>query len=187
MTTRDKLVTALTQMNRLMKEDNKNGHQWVYTNHLHRGKTFQRARKNGNYKTNCCDGVHWGCKLAGIPDEALCWYGSRGRIAWCGENAEKEARKVFNIIPIMGRKTVRQLYQQGLLEPGDILTYMAFSHTNAYLGDKKSFDSGHAYCDKQGELAPFKRWKGSLAHKNDRVGYILRIKENYDEINDQRI
>ena len=87
----------------------------------------------------------------------------------------------------MGRKTVRQLYQQGLLEPGDILTYMAFSHTNAYLGDKKSFDSGHAYCDKQGELAPFKRWKGSLAHKNDRVGFIFRIKENYDEINDQRI
>ena len=64
------------------------------------------------------------------------------------------------------------------IEPGDILTYMAFSHTNCYLGDKKSFDSGHAYCDRQGELAPFKRWKGALAHKNDRVGFIFRIKED---------
>ena len=47
---------------------------------------------------------------------------------------------------------------------------------NIYYGNKKSFDSGHAYCTGSGEGAVFKKWIGNLASGNAKVAYILRLK-----------
>lgn len=182
MTTNEKFISALREMNSIMKQDIKDGHQWKYCNVTSKkANSFASARKQGKYLLNCVDGVQWGCKIAGIPSSALSWYGSEGSIGWCSKNAEANARKYFDIIKV-GNKTVKQLVDSGSLCEGDILTYMTMSHTNVYLGDigkytDRSFDSGHAYCTGSGEGAKFKKWIGSLSCKSSRVSYILRIKD----------
>ena len=172
----DKFIEALGDMNKTMKADIAAGHQWKYYNAKKRNKTFAAARKAKNYITNCASGVDWGLKIAGVPESALNWYGGIGKIVWVKGDAKAQAKKYFDIIEIKGKKTVYQLYNANELVPGDILTYMNFTHTNAYYGNKKSFDSGHAYCTGSGEGAVFKKWIGNLASGNAKVAYILRLK-----------
>lgn len=179
MTTNEKFLEALQLMNKTMKADNAAGHQWKYTNAKKRSKTFDAARKNGNYVTNCASGVDWGLLIAGVPPSAQAWYGAPGKIAWLNDHARADAKKYFNIIHVNGKKTVYQLYQSREICEGDIFTYTFLSHTNVYIGNKKSFDSGHAYCNKSGEMAPFQKWIGSLAHKTAKVEYILRLKDRH--------
>lgn len=176
MTIHQKYMQALAYMNKTMKADNAAGHQWKYCNTTSRkAKSFQSARKQGKYLLNCVDGVQWACKIAGIPDSALAWFGSGG-IVWCGPNAEKNAKKYFQIIKI-GSKTVKQCLDEGLLCQGDILTYIDLSHTNAYYKNNKSFDSGHAFCTSSGENAKFKKWIGPLRYSSLKVAFIFRIKD----------
>ena len=175
-TLHQKYMDALAYMNSTMKADNAAGHQWRYCNTTSKkAKNFQSARKQGKYLLNCVDGVQWACKIAGIPSNALAWYGSHG-IAWCGSGAQANAKKYFKIIKI-GSKTVRQCYDEGLLCQGDILTYMNISHTNAYYKGGKSFDSGHAYCSGSGEGAKFTKWIGTLKYQSNKIAFILRIKD----------
>lgn len=173
-------LEALRMMNATMKQDIKEGNSWKYCNVTKKKeKNFDAARKNKKFLINCVDGVQWGCKIAGIPGSALAWYGQNGgNIAWCSKNAESNAKKFFEIIKI-GNRTVMQLLEEGRLCEGDILTYVSMSHTNAYFGNGKSFDSGHAYCSGSGEGARFKKWIGNLSCKNSKVGYILRIKDRF--------
>lgn len=173
----ENFVEAMKSINKTMKEDNKAGHQWRYTNVKKRNKTFAAARKKKNFVTNCATGVDWALTIAGVPSSAQAWYGAPGKIVMVGPNAKAEMKKYFDIIKINGKKTVSQLYHAHELCEGDILTYKNLSHTNAYIGGKKSFDSGHAYCSGSGEMAPFKKWIGSLAHYNAKVAYILRLKD----------
>lgn len=175
--TAEKFVAALKELDSEMRKDIKAGHKWCYTNVKKRNKTFATARKQKNYVTNCATGVDWGLTLAGVPSKAQAWYGSDGNVAWVGKTAEKNAKKYFEIIKIPGKKTVNNLYTKGQLCEGDILVYHGMNHTNAYIGGGKSFDSGHAYCTGSGEMAPFKKWVGSLAHKSAKVAYILRLKD----------
>lgn len=177
MTTNEKFLDALTSMNKTMKQDIADGHKWAYTNVKKRNASFAAARKAKNYVTNCASGVDWGLKIAGVPGDALNWYGGLGKIVWVKGDAKEKCKKYFDIIEVKGKKTVAQLYNAHELCEGDILTYMTIQHMNAYVGGKKSFDSGHAYCTGSGEMAPFKKWIGNLAHPNNKVAYILRLKD----------
>ena len=170
-------VKSLNDINKTMKEDIKAGHQWKYTNQKKRNASFSAARKAKNYVTNCVTGVDWGLKLAGISGDALNWYGAPGKIVYVSSGAKEAVKKYFDIIEVKGKKTVYQLYNSHELCEGDILTYVTLPHTNAYVGGKKSFDSGHAYCKGSGEMAPFTKWIGALAHGNAKVQYILRLKD----------
>ena len=117
--------------------------------------------------------------IAGIPSNqnVLAWYGGKGSIVWVNSKAKAAVQKYFDIIST-GGKTPKQLYDAGQLCDGDILLgYQAFGHTNAYLGGGQSFDTGHAYCSGSGEMAPFKKWIGNLAHYGNKVNYILRLKD----------
>ena len=178
MTIHQKYMQALAYMNKTAKADIAAGHQWKYCNVTKKkASNFEQARKQGKYLVNCVDGVQWACKIAGIPGSALSWYGAKGgKIAWCSANAQKNAKKYFDIIKV-GNKTVQQCLNNGMLCQGDILTYVTMNHTNAYYKSNKSFDTGHAYCTGSGEGAKFKKWIGSLACKNSKVGYIFRIKD----------
>lgn len=177
MKTNERYLEALKYMNATMKNDNKLGHQWKYCNVTSKkAKDFESTRKQGKYLINCVDGVQWACKLAGIPGNALCWYGGDGKIVWLNSHAKEDAKKVFEI-KSAGGKTVNQLYNAGQLCDGDILTYIGMNHTNSYYGGKYSFDSGHAYASGSGEGAKIKKFIGSLAHRNNKVAYILRIKD----------
>lgn len=113
--------------------------------------------------------------MAGLPDATTHWYGSMGKIVYTTSAGEKAVKKYFDIIKV--NDTVLNLYEKGKLCDGDILIYTNMSHTNAYIGNKKSFDSGHAYCSGSGEGAVFKKWIGGLAHKSAKVSIILRLKD----------
>lgn len=164
-------------MNSTVKADNADGHQWKYCNiKSKKGKNFADARKKGKYLINCVDGVVWALQSVGV--KSVSWYGGDGKIVWLNDHAKIDAKKNFDIIST-GGKTVAWLEKNARLCDGDILLgYQSFCHTNAYFGNGKSFDSGHAYAfPKSGEGAKIKKLIGSLAHKGDRVNYILRLKD----------
>lgn len=170
------LLASAKKLNRIMKADNKAGHQWRYYNGKRSENTFQKTRAAGKYYTNCMGGVVFVCKDAGIPGTALDWYGNKGKINWSNANAKKNAEKYFDILNV--KWTLKQAIKYGLVQPGDILTYSAMTHTNMYLGDNKSFDSGHAYCTGSGEGAPFTKWIGALVYSGKKIAYVFRQKSN---------
>lgn len=170
-------VAAMKHLNTVMKQDNKNGNQWRYYNGKRSENTFEKTRKAGKYFTNCMGGVTLAAKYAGVPGSALDWYGDKGQIHWLNKDAKKNAEKYFDIIPVK-TKTVQQCMKDGTLKPGDIVTFMTLTHTNAYYAENKSFDAGHAFCDGSGEGAAFKKWIGTTPYKNYKIAYIFRLKSN---------
>lgn len=170
----EKFIDALKYMNTEMKADIAAGKPWRYTNSKKRYAKFENARKNNRF-TNCVSGVQMGFLMAGLPDATTHWYGAGGKIVYTTQAGKTAVKKYFDIIKV--NDTVLNLYNKGKLCDGDVLVYANMNHTNAYIGNKKSFDSGHAYCNGSGEMAVFKKWIGGLAHKNARVSYILRLKD----------
>lgn len=169
-TINDKFLANLKAMDATVKADIKAGRRWKYKNGGQEH-TFDAARKKGNRVVNCVLGVRWGLRGL-IPDNALQWWGAKGKIQWSNDKAKERAKKYFDIIDA-GGKTVRQLYKAGMLCEGDILTYKSMVHTNAYIGGKKSFDCGHAYCIGQ----TFRKWIGNLACGSHKVNKIFRLKD----------
>ena len=170
----EKFLQSLKYMNTEMKQDTKTGKVWRYTNKKKSYNTFEDARKN-NRLTNCVSGVQMGMRMAGLPDASCHWYGAKGKIVYTTAKGKETVSKYFEIIKVSD--TVNTLYKAGKLCDGDILIYENMNHTNCYYGGNKSFDSGHAYCKGNGELAEFKKWIGALAHKTAKVAYILRMKD----------
>ena len=175
--TNDRYLYALKYINATIKADNAAGNQWRYCNVTRKkAKSFPNARKQGKYLINCVDGVQWAAKIAGVPPSALAWFCQNGKIVWCGTDAEKNAKKYFNIIRVEN-KTVKQLQAEGTLMPGDILGYMSLSHTNCFYAKGKSFDSGHAFASGSGEGAKIQKVIGSLRYGSMKVSYIIRLKD----------
>lgn len=172
-----KVCASAVELGEEMLKDLDAGHQWEYAGSGER--TFAKARKKGVYKANCSGGVYWILRNAGvIPDSYSCnWYGTIGGFKWLTANAQVEARKYFDIIDIH-TKTVNQCIKDGTLHPGDIICYETFSHTNMYLGNNTSFDSGHNNCHGSGNGAKFYRWVSPLTCGGYKIAQIMRIKEN---------
>jgi len=177
MVTAKDLVSSMKHLNTVMKKDNKAGHQWRYYNGKRSKSTFEATRKAGLYITNCMGGVAFACKYAGVPASALQWYGGMDKIVWLSDRAKENAHKYFDVYRI--KRTVRDCIKKGILQPGDLVTYRSISHTNAYYGNNKSFDAGHAFCHGSGEGAPYYKWIGTTPYKGYHVAYIFRLKGDY--------
>lgn len=170
----EKFLDALKYMDSELKKDIAAKKPWKYTNTKKRYPTFEKARKM-NRLTNCVSGVQMGFFMAGLPAATTHWYGSMGKIVYTSAAGKEAVKKYFDIIKV--NDTVLNLYTKGKLCDGDVLIYANMNHTNAYIGNKKSFDSGHAYANGSGESAVFKKWIGGLAHKSAKVAIILRLKD----------
>ena len=173
-----KFVAEMVYMDALMKDDLKAGKKWKYRNKgtSKNSKTFDEARSKNNRFINCVSGVQWALIRSGVvPSDrkAIQWYGNKG-IVWCNKNAEKDARKYFNIITV--GKTVKQAVKDGTLQPGDVITYKTMAHTNAYIGNGLFFDTGHAYCSGSGEGAEFTSWTGGAKYNAYKIAQILRLR-----------
>lgn len=169
-TINDRFLANLKAMNAEMRAETKAGKKWKYRNGGQEH-TFADARRKNNRVVNCVLGVRWGLRGL-IPDNALQWWGGKGKIQWSNDKAKEHAKKYFDLIKV-GNKTVNQLYKQGMLCEGDILTYMNLVHTSCYIGNGKSFDCGHSYCIGQ----TFRKWIGKLTFKSHKVNYIFRLKD----------
>lgn len=168
------LIASAKKLNRVMKADNKAGNQWRYYNGKRSGPTFKATRAEKKFYTNCMGGIVFVCKDAGMPGTAFDWYGDKGKIVWTNASAKKNAQKYFDILTV--KMTVKQAIKYGVIQPGDILTYSAMTHTNMFLGNSKSFDSGHAFCTGSGEGAPFTKWIGAVVYSGKKVSYAFRLK-----------
>lgn len=171
----EKFIAAMKSLNTKVKKDIKAGLLWYYYNSKRSENTFEKTRKAGKRWTNCMGGIIFALKEAGIPGSALDWYGDKGKIVWLNDKAESNARKYFDIIAVK-TKTVKQCMEDGTLRPGDMITYMTITHTNAYYAENKSYDTGHAFCNGSGEGAVFTKWIGTTPYKGYKIAYIFRVK-----------
>lgn len=180
MTNIERFLAELTNMDSVMRQDAANGKPFRYCNvGKKKEKDFDTARAKNNRRLNCVDGAQWGLLRAGVigsTRRAIQWYFSKGKIVYCSKTAEADVAKYFNVIDFKG-KTVKQAIADGSLQPGDIVSYLAMAHTNVYMGNKKSFDSGHAYCSESGEEAIFNKWIGTTPYQGYKIGVVLRLKK----------
>lgn len=171
-----KFIAAMKSLNATVLADIAMGLLWWYFNSKRSENTFERTRKAGKRWTNCMGGVIFALKVAGVPANALDWYGDKGKIRWLNDKAEANAKKYFDFIPIKTR-TVKECMDDGTLQDGDIKTYMTITHTNAQYSKTKSYDTGHAFCKGSGEGAEFEKWIGPTPYKNYKLAYIVRLKD----------
>ena len=175
----NRFIAKLREMDSTVKADIKAKKYWTYKNKNTStlAKTFEKARNTGNRKTNCSTAVYWGLIGSGAVNsnrDGIQWYGNNGFV-WLNKNAKANALKYFELINV-GNKTVKQCIVDGTLKSGDIISYVGLGHTNVYLGNGQSFDSGHHNCSGSGDGAKFKCWIGTVGYQNYKVAQILRLK-----------
>lgn len=160
-----------------LEEDLANGTRWEYHNpSKYLEEQWELALKNKKYASNCAHLARLAMKEAGlIPQDTGIFYGKLGgSISW-GKGTKAAVQKNCTLISIQ-TKTVKQLINEGKLQPGDIVTYVSLQHTNIYAGNGKWYDAGHAYCSGSGEGAKYNSWYGDGKYDNQLVGWIIRKK-----------
>lgn len=177
------IVAAAEKLHGILAADLKAGKIWRYRNSKLNA-TIALAQANQNRYTNCVRGVQWVLQLVGLASDNLTdlnWYGKIGGEIGGTDRGRKALTKYFDLHRIQGKKTVDQLIADGTLKSGDIVTYVSMNHTNLYLGslgNNRWFDSGHAYCKEKSGDVPFTAWIGKTVYGSEKVGYIIRVKEN---------
>lgn len=183
---RQKLIDTCRAMNKTMLADTAAKKYWTYKNKNTQkiSKTFDTARKTDNRKVNCACGVYWALIKSGVVPvtrEAIQWVGAQGGFVFLGDKGGSESLKnallFFQLRDDMRGKTVKQAIKEGLLLPGDIICYKTLTHTNIYLGDNESFDTGHANCTSSGEGAKFSKWICKTPYQNYQIAQVLRLHE----------
>lgn len=174
----DKFISALKAINTIMLKDTAAGLFWQYFNGKRSEPTFAATRKAGKRWTNCFGGPAFAHKRAKtVPSEGLGWYFVKGGIHFLSKEDEKNFYEYFDLIKIEGKKTVKQAMKDGTMQKGDMVGYMSIGHTNVYLGNGKSFDSGHAFCEGSGEGARYKKWIGPTPYQGYKIWGLARLKE----------
>lgn len=171
-----KFIANMIWFDIYVRDDNAKGKQWFYFNGKRSKGSFWETRKAGWRWTNCCGAVQFALYAAGVPKKALQWYFAKGKVVWLNDHAEKDAREYFNIIELK-KKTVKEYVDDGTVVPGDIIGYVGFGHTNAYVMPGYSFDAGHLWCKGTGEGAEYTKWVGPLAYGNRKPAFVFRLKD----------
>lgn len=172
------LLEKCKEMNDRMLADIKAGIRWKYSNTRKLSPTFAKARSSKNYYCNCAKMPLWALKILGVvPENAEGFYGRRdGKLIFKSTETKRAIQAACDIIDINMKKTVNQAIKDGTLQPGDIVTYYnPLQHTNIYAGNKKWYDSGHAYGGGSGE-APFKTWFGDTVYGGYKISHIIRLR-----------
>ena len=163
--------------------DRQAGYNWEYMSSGKSYRTFSEAFAAGARYTNCSDGVNKVLRECGLlPYNIGFFFGSaNGTITWLN-NAKAEYEQYADIYSFADGTTVGSLINSGFLQPGDVVTYLGFAHTNLYLGDDIWFDTGHANCTRSsGDHAPFRTFVGHADKSSLKVGCVVRVRDQYDE------
>lgn len=173
---RQMFIAKMIQFDLYVRDDNAAGKQWCYFNGKPSKGSFWETRRANMRWTNCCGAVQLALYTAGVPKKALCWYFGKNKIVWLNDHAKKDFLEYFDIIKLR-EKTLKEYIDDGTVQPGDILGYVGFSHTNAYLMPGFTFDGGHLWCEGKGEGAKYTKWVGPLAYGNRKPAYAFRLKK----------
>jgi flagellum-specific peptidoglycan hydrolase FlgJ len=175
-TIKQMFIAKMIQFDLYVRDDNAAGKQWCYFNSKPSKGSFWETRRANMRWTNCCGAVQLALYAAGVPKKALCWYFGKNKIVWLNDHAKKDFLEYFDIIKLR-EKTLKEYIDDGTVQPGDILGYVGFSHTNAYLMPGFTFDGGHLWCEGKGEGAKYTKWVGPLAYGNRKPAYAFRLKK----------
>ncbi len=176
-----RFILNLYEISQQVDADIAAGITWAYYNtSSHRSATtFEETRAQGKTWTNCMGGVTFALRLHDlVGPEGVRWFGAKGGVNWFGAQAEADARRYFDVIPVF--KKVQDGIADNSIQPGDILIYKSMVHVNVYVGNMLSFDTGHAFCSRSGEGAPYERWMGPTPYLNYTCCYVMRLKEVVD-------
>lgn len=179
-----RIVTEIKKVQDMYVADRDAGNNWTYQSSGSSAKTFEEAFEKGWRRTQCADGANKILKGAGVlpMDTGHFFGGADGTIHW-GGNSREVVESLADIYQFNDGTRVSELMDSGFLQPGDVVTYVGFNHTNIYAGDGYWFDTGHAHCTRgSGDGAPywtFYSQKGRLGHK---VGCVIRFRNQYDDI-----
>ena len=176
------IVETIRKVQNMYIADRQAGNNWVYRSSGSGARTFTEAFAQGKRWTQCADGTNKILKEAGVlPLDTGHFFGHKdGTIHW-GGNSYAVVSSLADIYHYGDGTTVGQLRASGFLQPGDVVTYMGFHHTNIYAGDGFWWDSGHANCTRSGEDAPF--WTFYSDHNKDglNVGCVVRFRNQYPQ------
>lgn len=178
------LVEAAIAMNKTVLADIKASRKWVYYNSGQKS-TFDLARQTGVLRVNCALGVIWCYRKVGLFQKTGTFYAKNGKFQW-SEATKKKILKKFDLIDYEGKHTTKYLVEKGKIKPGDIVSFSIMTHVDMYLGNGKWFDTGHAYCTRLGDGAPFKKWIGDNPYPTYKVGQVLRLKDNAQPTPEQK-
>ena len=176
------IVETIRQVQEWYIADRQVGNNWVYKSSGSGARTFSEAFAQGKRWTQCADGTNKILKESGVlPLDTSHFFGAKdGTIHW-GGNSYEVVSSLADIYQYADGTTVGQLRSSGFLQPGDVVTYMGFNHTNIYAGDGFWFDSGHANCTRSGENAPFWTFYGDHNKDGLKVGCVVRFRNQYPQ------
>lgn len=179
LTAAQKLVAECVYMDLIVRDDIKAGRVWQYKNKNTKklSRTFDLARKEYNFKTNCSTAVYWALLRSGVVNsnrDGIQWNGKDGFV-WLNSHAKKDALKYFKLISVRD-KTMRKCMGDGTVQPGDVISFVGLAHTCIYIGQGLTYDTGHHNCSGSGEGAKFKCWASKAGYQNYKVAEMLRPK-----------
>lgn len=168
-------VIVARQINTQVVKDIKANKKWTYTNKLTMADTFEEAENKPLRRVNCARGVNWVLVQSGVFLKFLGgFYGKKGgTIAFKTKAVKTAIADNYTLVEVKGKATVNQYLKSNSIRPGSIVTYYDMNHTNLYLGEKQWYDTGHAYCNGDGEGALFTKFVGGTVHGSQKIGCIL--------------
>lgn len=174
-----------------LQEGIKKGHKFVYTNsskYSPQKGSFDEMLASGKYGTNCAMPAGWAYVDMGILENGLRFYGNTSGgfngIDKCG----KYISAVCTITAWEGRKQFDELFEEGLVKPGDV--FLAKGHTFIYIGDDLFMAAGHdgkwhsdsSAQTEDGQHAVFESWlmpRTKCADWTYTIYWQMSFKEDY--------
>jgi len=172
----DRIVRSMLKLQAAFEYDYLNGIFWSYQ---HSGYTnnFDEARQKGIRVTNCVIVMNWVLKDAGLYSHGTFNHLYNGTVGYVANNPEiKEAMTTGNFEIIETEKTIRELRDENILLPGDIIFFRDYNadHNQIVFDGDNAIDGGRGNCFVVECGAPFRRFLGPNKCMDARVGLIFR-------------
>lgn len=129
-----------------------NGVHNVYSVAVAKAKEGVTAEVKGEKKTNvhrmkvnCALMVTWALNEIGILEDGQAMWGTKNKTVHYTKGAKENIEKYCDVTYFdssTGYPTASELVSSGKLQPGDIVTWASYGHTNVYAGDNEWYDTG---------------------------------------------
>lgn len=159
----DVFLNRLESMSQIMQKDAEEGNPWKYSNSYDNTKgSFNDNLNSGNRYCNASTLYKWALEDSGIKADPS---NVKGNYEFSG---------FFDSYSGKG-KTQKELIKEGLLKPGDIVSYVGSTDVNVYAGNGKFYDAGRIWSgDKEGS-----EYSKLFGDQSDRkVSLIRRLRDD---------
>lgn len=186
-----RLLATLAKYEAKLQADKAAGIRW----HYYRGaskegrqysQTFAEAVASNNRTSDCAILVRWAMKEIGVIDRSTSfwWDPKRGGMVYGGKSKTNSKKDLYSSCYIIENlnKTPKQLEEEGILQPGDILCWTlngSTGHMNIYAGNSQFYDSGknQSTNTSQGGKIYFNTWMPETSwYMDTKAAMLIRVK-----------